>query len=163
MGGVESAAPAHHIVILQGVVHPLPEIRVLHGHHLPKELPSPAVGSPFRKAVMDPLPDVVAAIDDCHAGGLIESLQGPNDRQQIESLAVEAGLGVGGLEPLAAIVGSQNEPPLPGAFGPIDFREQQIVRGCWVHCCLSYIGDFEGRILENLSKVAQPEKIFRRH
>ena len=158
---IETPPPALHVVEPQGPIESLPQVRVLHRHHLSEEFPSPAIGSPFRQTIADPLPDVIAAFDQCHSGRLVERFQRPHDRQQVESFAGKVGLGVLGFEPLRPILGPQHELPLAAALGTVDVGEQQEVWCREVHRCLSYIGAGEHQIVVNLRRMTQTANVFR--
>ena len=116
---IETPPPALDFVESQGPIESLPQVRVLHRHHLPEEFPAPAVGPPVWKPKTDPLPDVVAALDQGHTRRLIERFQGPHDRQQIEAFAGDLGLGIVGFElPRAGLSSAARTAsrPLPWAW-----------------------------------------------
>jgi hypothetical protein len=137
---IESASPAFHIVESESAVQPLPEVRVLHRHHLSKEFPTPTIGSPFGKPILNPLPKVVAAINHGNERGLIQGFHRANHRQQVEPLALDVGFSICGLELLRPVGRSQYKSPPPGALGPIHLGRQQIVRCSEFHRCLCFIG-----------------------
>ena len=137
---IETLSPALHIVEPQCPIESLPQVRVLHGHHLPKKFPPPAVGSPFLQTIANPLPDVIAAIDQRHSRRLVKRFQRPDDRQQVKSFAAEVRLGILGFKPLRSILGPQHELPLTATLGTVNAGVQQKVGCREVHRGLSYIG-----------------------
>jgi hypothetical protein len=158
---VETPPLALHVVEPQGPIESLPQVRVLHWHHLAEEFPPPTVGSPFRQTIADPLPDVIAASHQCHLGRLVERFQRPDESKQVEPFAGEVGLGVIGFKPLRPITGPQHELPLTAALGTVNVGEQQEVWCREVHRCLTYIGVREDQIVVNLRRMTQTENVFR--
>jgi hypothetical protein len=135
---VKAAATALDIVELQCTIKPLPKVRILHGHHLPEELPPPVAAPPFRKAISNARPHIIATVDKRHARRLIERLQSANDGQQIEPFDGQIRFGVVGFEALRAILAAQSELPFPAATAAVNVRDQEKVGGIGYHRMLSF-------------------------
>ena len=158
---IETPPLALHVVESQGPIESLPQVPVLHRHHLPEEFPSPAVASPFRKSIPDPLPDVIAAFDQRHPGRLVERFQRPNNSQQVESFAGEIWFGILGCEALRPVLAAEHELPLTAALSTVDVGRQQEMWCRKVHRCLTYIGVVECQIVVNLQRMTQTENVYR--
>jgi len=127
VGAIQSPLPALHPMEPQSPIQTLPQISVLDRHHLAKQFPPPPVAPPFRQAVLHAMPNVRAAAEQSHSGGLVEGLQRPHHRQQIQPLPAHPGFDVRCRKLFRAIGLLQREPPSARVPGGTDLGEQKIV------------------------------------
>ena len=126
MRSIDASHAKGKLMDLHGPVQPLPQFRVLYGNQLAKAFPLPAVVSPFRQPVGDAVPHVTTAPVSSYAGRLVQCLKPPNEREQLELLALHVRFAIlNGQHPMP-IRWSENKPPCVRASAASHLERQLI-------------------------------------
>jgi len=123
MSWIDADRAAVDLMVPERSVKSLPEVAVLHRRHLAEAFPTPAVFTPLRQAVGQPLLHVVAGRNERHTRGLIERFEPANNGQQLQALAADARLRIARFQRPRAIATAEYKPPaIPGTL-PVWFGQ----------------------------------------